>query len=179
MKLLRSFFTAAQIGLLSAGLLFSTGCMKNNNDDYLADLQKQADEAKIADEATIQKYLADKKITKYQKLPTGTYVVPDTTALGSGDLPKVGQKLTVSYVGQFFDGRVFDTSVRNGTDTPYTFVLGTNDIIQGWNDGLATMRKGAKATLLIPSARAYSVYANGPIPPNTPLRFEVTLVDIQ
>ena len=179
MRMFRAFLSASQTLLLSAGLLLTTGCLSNNNDDFLnqqAELQRQADKARIDDEATIQKYLTDNKITNYQKLPTGTYVVPDTTALGTGDLPKPGQTLSVLYTGTFFDGRVFDSATD--PKAPFPFILGTQGIIQGWNDGFATLKKGSKATLLIPSARAYSVYRRGNIAPNTPLIFTVELLDI-
>ena len=180
MKMFRSFLALAQIVGLSASLLLTTSCLSNNNDDYQrqqADLQQQADKAKVDDEATIQKYLTDNKITNYQKLPTGTYVVPDTTALGTGNLPKPGQTLSVLYTGSLFDGRVFDSTANRNND-PFPFVLGTQGIIPGWNDGFATLKKGSKATLLIPSARAYSVGGQGPIPPNTPLIFTVELLNI-
>jgi len=181
MNPVRSFLSVAQALLLATTLLLSAGCMKSNDDVYLNqldELRKQAEKAKIDDEATIQKYLADNNIKKYTKLSTGTYVVPDSTATGTGDLPKVGQTLTVLYTGTFFDGRIFDSTANRNND-PYPFVLGTQGIIQGWNDGFAVLKKGSKATLLIPSARAYGVSSRGPIPPNTPIRFTVELLDIK
>lgn len=181
MRTLPTNFRFAYLLLLLATLVFgATSCLNSsdNNDDYLADLQRQFEEAKIADAATIKKYLADNNITDYQELPTGTVVVLDKDAPGTGDLPRLGQSVSVLYTGYFFNGQVFDASYKHD-NVPYPFVLGTNNIIQGWNDGFALIRKGGKATLLIPSARAYGLNANGPIPANTPLRFDVEVTDIK
>lgn len=174
-----SFFRASRfvLGLLVV-LLSVSSCLNNDsNDDLMEELKRQAAQAKIDDEATIQKYLADNNIKKYDKRASGLYFVQDSTALGTGDMPKAGQTVSVRYTGYFFSTppKAFDAS----GSTPYTFTLGIGRVIAGWDEGIALMRKGGKATLLVPSALAYSINRVGSIPPNTPLRFEVELIDIQ
>ncbi|UOR04230.1 FKBP-type peptidyl-prolyl cis-trans isomerase [Hymenobacter aerilatus] len=175
-----SFFRASRfvLGLLVL-LLSVSSCLNNNNDndDYLADLERQAAQAKIDDEATIQKYLADNKIKKFDKRTSGLYFVQDSTALGTGDMPKAGQTVSVRYTGYFFSTppKAFDAS----GSTPFQFTIGIGRVIAGWDEGIALMRKGSKATLLVPSALAYGVFGYSTIPPNTPLRFEVELIDIK
>ncbi|WP_243900280.1 MULTISPECIES: FKBP-type peptidyl-prolyl cis-trans isomerase [Hymenobacter] len=174
-----SFFRASRfvLGLLVL-LLSVSSCLNNDsNDDYLEDLKRQAAQAKIDDEATIQKYLADNKITKFDKRASGMYFVQDSTALGTGDMPKAGQTVSVRYTGYYFTTppKAFDASGA----TPFPFTLGIGQVIAGWDEGIALMRKGGKATLLIPSELAYGVFGRSTIPPNTPLRFEVELIDIK
>ena len=97
--------------------------------------------------------------------------------VGTGATAATGDTISVLYNGTFLDGRVFDASSLHG-NVPYTFRLGAGNVIAGWDQGLVGMRVGGVRRLTIPSSLAYGSSGNGPIPPNTPLRFEVQLVTI-
>ena len=59
------------------------------------------------------------------------------------------------------------------------FPLGQGMIIPGWDEGIALLKKGDKAKLVIPPELAFgSTGAGGVIPPDATLYFEVELVDI-
>ena len=82
------------------------------------------------------------------------------------------------YRGTLFDGTQFDASYDR--NEPFTFELGVGQVIAGWDEGIALMKKGGKATLLIPSAIGYGERGAGDmIPPFTPLVFEVELIDFK
>ncbi len=91
---------------------------------------------------------------------------------GGGPSPKRGDTVTVHYTGWLTDGVKFDSSVDR--DEPFAFVLGTGQVIQGWDEGVAIMRVGDKVWLTIPPELAYGEagYA-GVIPPNAMVAFEV------
>jgi len=94
---------------------------------------------------------------------------------GSGPSPAAGDTVRVHYRGTFLDGREFESSYARGQ--PATFPL--NRVIPCWTEGVQRMKVGGKATLYCPAAIAYgSKGAGGVIPPNTPLQFEVELLDI-
>lgn len=169
--------------VMAAPLLASC---KKDEVDYEAQIreaQAQALATYRADSVTITKYIADSSFTNVQRSPAGVYVVTKTP--GTGALAQPGQSLTTLYKGYTLPNTVlFDASPTNSTTgvrTPYSFTLGTGNVIQGWHQGFALMRKGEKAILLIPSYLGYGTQGagNGIIPPNTPLRFDVELVDVK
>ena len=96
---------------------------------------------------------------------------------GTGPTPKKGDTITVQYTGWLSDGTVFDSSRKAGR-TPFSFAIGTGAVIPGWDEGLITMHVGGKRRLIIPSALGYGAQANGPIPANSTLVFDVSLLSI-
>ena len=96
---------------------------------------------------------------------------------GTGAVPKTGDTVKVHYTGWLTDGSKFDSSVDR--DDPFTFVLGTGQVIQGWDRGVAAMRVGDKVRLTIPPELAYGEQGYpGAIPPKATLIFEVELLGI-
>jgi len=96
---------------------------------------------------------------------------------GAGQAPKHGDTVIVHYTGWLTDGTKFDSSVDR--DEPFSFVLGTGQVIKGWDLGVAGMRVGDKSRLTIPPELAYGQQGYpGAIPPNATLIFEVELLSI-
>jgi FKBP-type peptidyl-prolyl cis-trans isomerase FkpA len=94
---------------------------------------------------------------------------------GSGIAPTVSNKVLITYTGKRFDGTVFD-SQSNPALTGWTL----NQLIDGWKIGLPLIKKGGRIKLVIPSSLAYGCAGAGAsIPSNTPLYFDITLVDVQ
>ena len=96
---------------------------------------------------------------------------------GAGVSPKKGDTVTVHYTGWLVDGTKFDSSVDR--DDPFSFVLGTGQVIAGWDQGVAQLRVGDKAKLTIPHDLAYGEAGYpGAIPPKATLIFEVELLSV-
>jgi FKBP-type peptidyl-prolyl cis-trans isomerase len=94
---------------------------------------------------------------------------------GTGAQPTVANTVEVHYHGTLIDGTVFDSSVQRGQTI--SFPLG--NVIKGWQEGLALMKEGGKATLVIPSNLAYGDAGSGDvIPPGATLKFEVELFKV-
>lgn len=96
-------------------------------------------------------------------------------AVGTGAAAKNGDTVSINYTGKLQDGTVFDSS--EGKD-PITFTLGANQVIPGFEQGIAGMQVGGKRVLTIPPSLAYGPNDYGPIPGNSTLTFEVELVSI-
>ncbi|ORX58637.1 hypothetical protein BCR36DRAFT_580237 [Piromyces finnis] len=95
---------------------------------------------------------------------------------------KKGDTLTVKYKGSLLETKLeFDsTEDRYGETTPFRFVLGADQVIQGWEKGMIDMCVGEKRKLLIPSELGYGNNGAGQkIPPNSDLVFEVELLKIE
>ena len=96
---------------------------------------------------------------------------------GTGEQAVAGKKVSVHYTGKFPDGKVFDSSIPRGE--PLSFQLGRGNVIKGWDEGIALMKVGGKAQLIIPPNLAYGERgAGGVIPPNATLVFDVELVSV-
>lgn len=95
---------------------------------------------------------------------------------GKGEKPLAGENVRVHYTGKFADGKVFDDSYQRGA--PITFKLGKGQVIKGWDEGIALLNEGSKASFIIPPALGYGDRAMGTMPPNSTLYFDVELVEI-
>jgi peptidylprolyl isomerase len=97
---------------------------------------------------------------------------------GTGAQPKAGQKVTVQYTGWLQStGAMFDSSRLPGRQ-PFQFTIGQG-VIQGWSEGVPTMKVGGKRRFVLPPALAYGAQGSPPtIPPNSTLVFDIELISI-
>lgn len=101
--------------------------------------------------------------------------------IGPGTEARAGNAIAAHYEGRLNDenGTMFDSSRERGQ--PFAFILGSGQVIQGWDVGIQGMKVGGKRKLIIPPALAYGnrVMGNGLIPANSTLYFEVELLEVQ
>ena len=132
---------------------------------------------KGVDDKAIVDYLAKNNLTgKAQKTENGVYYI--ITQDGTGPQPQRGDAVTIHYTGKLLDGKVFDSSQKTGQ--PIQLQIGVGMVIPGWDDAILKLKKGTKATLVIPSTMGYGPQGSPPaIPGNAVLVFDVDLVNVQ
>jgi FKBP-type peptidyl-prolyl cis-trans isomerase FkpA len=103
--------------------------------------------------------------------------------VGTGAAAANGGNLTVNYTGWLFDaskpgnkGLQFDSSVGR---TPFTFTLGSGQVITGWEQGVPGMMEGGVRRLVVPPSLAYGSTRSGPIPAYSTLVFDIELLTVQ
>jgi FKBP-type peptidyl-prolyl cis-trans isomerase FkpA len=119
--------------------------------------------------------------------PAAEQLIINDVKIGTGREAGVGSTVRMNYTGWLYrplakkmHGKMFDTSLVPGRD-PLEFQLGAGRVIKGWEQGIAGMKVGGKRTLIIPSELAYGSKgtADGNIPPNSALIFDVELVEVK
>lgn len=118
---------------------------------------------------------AAKFISSYQRINkthTGLYYV--ISKPGAGKQPLAGSKVTVKYRGYLMNGKVFESN-QDG----YTFILGSKEVIAGWNEGIKLMREGGRFKFIIPPHLAYGGSGADIIPPFTTIIFDIDLISVE
>jgi len=121
-----------------------------------------------SDTAAIHQYLKNKGIqASYDS--TGIFYTMDS--LGTGDYATPFYKITADYSGYIL-GQITPFQSKNLTN------YAPLDLIDGFRIGLGKMKVGNKATIYIPSGLAYGPAANGLIPANAILVFDIKLTGL-
>jgi FK506-binding protein 1 len=106
-------------------------------------------------------------------VPSGVTVL----RLEAGDgktFPRPGDRVSLSYTGTLVsNGLCFDSSYDRSP--AFTFTVGKEEVIAGWDQGIPKLSLGEKAVLTISSDLAYGAAGagGGKIPPHAALKFEV------
>lgn len=97
---------------------------------------------------------------------------------GNGPMPKSGNTVSVHYIGRLLDGKIFDQN--HDPANPFTFRVGREQVIQGWDQILPLMKRGEKRLVIIPPELAYGSRGQPPkIHRNATLVFEIELLEIK
>ncbi len=114
--------------------------------------------------------------TALQKTESGLRYVD--VAKGEGEEASPGRTATVQYTGWLPSGKKFDSS--RDRNEPFSFTIGAQQVIAGWDEGVAGMRVGGRRKLVIPAELGYGASGAPPdIPPNSILVFDVELLDVK
>ncbi|KAM5432810.1 peptidylprolyl isomerase fpr3 [Microsporum ferrugineum] len=103
-------------------------------------------------------------------------VTIDDKKLGTGKQVKKGDRIGMRYIGKLENGKVFDS---NKSGKPFSFKVGTGEVIKGWDIGIPGMAVGGERRLTIPAHLAYGKQSLPGIPANSKLIFDVKLLNIK
>lgn len=99
------------------------------------------------------------------------------TAKGNGPQAKNGDGVKVLYKGMLTNDTVFDASDRHNNE-PFLFHLGKHEVIAGWDSVLLRAHAGDKIRMTLDPKYGYGARANGMIPANSTLIFEIEVLDV-
>lgn len=127
--------------------------------------------APTADE--LKKYETDYK--------TGQSSLYGDIQVGTGSEALATSNVAVVYKGWLTDGTVFDQSRTDdaGKLQAFSFTVGAHQVIAGMEESIIGMKVGGVRRMIIPPAAGYGAQAQGTIPANSLLVFNVQLVAVQ
>jgi FKBP-type peptidyl-prolyl cis-trans isomerase len=141
---------------------------------------------------TIEKFVAENPITTVKEFvdPALGILLQWQEDSKSGIKAAVGDSVKVNYTGKLVNNNVFDTSIETiakqfgiynaqRTYEPLSYVHGVGRVIVGFDYAVASMQKGDKLRVLIPSFFGYGNAPQGVIPANSVLVFDLELVDVK
>lgn len=147
-----------------------------SEEDYNKMMAERTKEQLQGESKAIEAYMTKNNL-KGEQTPGGMYVVIEEP--GTGKQPQKGNTVKVNYSGTLLDGTPFDSSLNPGRE-PFEFQLGIGQVIRGWDEGIPYFREGGKGKLIIPSAMGYGEQGSGgKIPPNSPLVFDIQLLEVK
>lgn len=142
------------------------------------DYEKQIAEAR-KQQAEMQKSL--RPLEGYAAAPfdaaSVTELVKEELVPGTGKDVAADSTINANYFGWTADGKIFDSTNKNGTTTPIDFPL--NGVIKGWTEGLTGTKEGGVYKLTIPADKAYGSTDDGSGRPFGPLTFIVEVKSVK
>lgn len=164
-KTLNALLCAA---LCAGSLVVLTGCDEKSATGVPANTETESSAAASSEQNAVA--ASSKSISGIQV---------EDVKVGTGAEAQKGDTVSVNYLGTLASsGKKFDSSYDR--NEPFTFKLGSGQVIEGWDKGLVGMKEGGKRILTIPPEKAYGASGYPPvIPANATLKFEVELVEVQ
>jgi len=102
--------------------------------------------------------------------------------MGQGPAAVTGQVATIQFVGWIDEGGTRGREMYNSRNEgqPVSFVIGTEGVMQGWNEGVIGMRPGGKRMLLVPPSMAWGGREiEGVVPADTAMMFRIELIKLE
>lgn len=125
----------------------------------------------------ISDYIAANNLTVTMTTSNGVRIVKTKTN-SSGATPSANQTITLNYAGKLLRAT---TSFASGTDTK---TVGTTKFVAGFEEGLANLKVGEKATVIFPSSMGYGATGAAQnntyvVPPYSPLSFDIEVLSVK
>lgn len=122
----------------------------------------------------IKRYLEDNQ-TDVAPVREGIYYIQ--LKEGKGSLIQPGDSVEIKYTGRFLDGQVFDGSQMAG-GSALRYRVGDGRRLLAWEQAVTSMKAGGISRLVLSSSNAYGASGAGPIPPNTPVIYDIEVIRV-
>ncbi|KAL3805158.1 hypothetical protein HJC23_003386 [Cyclotella cryptica] len=171
--------------LIGSAAAFNLSMNNNNNNGATSastrrDFLKSSSAVAASSLILPNKALAESDYTDYITTESGMKYKVTKEAPEDAAVPIAGQTVKAHYTGwldDFNSEKKFDSSRDRGR--PFTFKVGTGQVIRGWDEAFSTMKVGERRNIVLPPRLAYGERgAGGIIPPGATLYFDVELLGI-
>jgi len=98
--------------------------------------------------------------------------------VGTGTEATNGSTATVTYGAWLYSESAADHKGTGLEQNQTSFVVGANQVIKGFDQGVAGMKVGGTRRIIVPPSLAYGSTGNQQIPPNAALVFDVALTSV-
>lgn len=150
---------------LLMGALVTSGCQ--DTDQTPCNAVAVTTKAPAAEVSALKQYIDANKIVATADDRGFYYTIQSP---GTGTKPTVCSNVTVNYVGKLTNNTTFDSGK--------SVSFGLNQLIIGWQEGIPLIAPGGSITLYLPPSLAYGSQAQGSIPANSILIFQIDLIRI-
>jgi len=159
---------------LGAMLKFKVGIRKVMSEkEFSEKIRREYAEQQQDQIRAIEGYLVQNSITAQPSSP-GVYFI--ILKEGSGRIPVYGDSVELKYSGKTLNGRIFDSSNKAGKNL--TYKIGSGGYLEAWERAITTMKTGTLARLILTSDNAFRKSTKAPVPPDTPVVFDIELLRI-
>ena len=170
------FYTAGTDARFFFKITLHSVVTKSELEKEQAEMEAKIEIAKNSELDSIAVYIQRNNI-KQKPTASGLYYIE--TLAGTGAKVDTGKTIKINYTAKLLNGTIFDSSIGEGRE-PMEFVLQEGLMIPGFTEGLLMLKEKGKASLLIPSKLAYgSGNPQNPLPPYSPLVFEVEVLEVK
>jgi peptidylprolyl isomerase len=114
---------------------------------------------------------------QWTTLPSG--VSYKDLVLGTGTEATTLSQISVHYTLTLDNGNVVDSSRTRNVPRPFKFKPGTKQTIVGFEEGIIGMKVGGRRLITVPPSMGYGAKANGGIPANSTLHFDIEVVGVK
>mgnify|MGYP000682764143 FL=1 len=161
-----SLLSILSLFLLISGISLLSACSKSDNKNTTTACTIKAqyvNDSSATQRAQMIAFCNNNGIV-YTVHPSG--ILYQIVAPGDTTKPDLCTSITMTYKGKLMTGIQFDAG---------TITYPLKDLIVGWQIAVPMIGKGGKIKMVIPSSLGYGPIANGSIPANSPLYFEMSI----
>ena len=152
--------TVKQLYILILIIILTSGCSSDEPFDPQAQFELELE--------LIDDYLTEHNVDADIHESGLRYLIEN---IGNGDVPNLNSIVAVKFTGRLLDETQFDSQEL--------VEFNLSQMIEGWRIGLPLIKGGGSISLYIPSLLGYGVNGlSGQVPPNTPIIFDIILIDV-
>lgn len=141
--------------------------------DFQADIDRMKKQLIEASKAELAAFI-EKENIKEMPVESGIYIIP--IEKGKGRCPVKGEKVELDFSASLLNGQVVGSTYD--MDEKFTFVLGENFVIPGWEVILPKMHLGERVKAIVPFDMAYGEHQVGSVPAYSNMVYDIKLLKI-